>query len=114
MGLNVLLDTTVAESTKISGMGIVIVFAVLILLYFVVKLLSKSKAQSNEAAVSASAAPASAPAVPAEPRYAPGSCGEVATFSVPDRTAAMIMALTAEELNVPLNEIRFISIKEAE
>ena len=39
MGLNVLLDTTVAESTKISGMGIVIVFAVLILLYFVVKLL---------------------------------------------------------------------------
>lgn len=43
---------------------------------------------------------------------APGSCGEVATFGIPDRDIAMIMAIVADQLNTPLNELRFISIKE--
>ena len=45
---------------------------------------------------------------------APGSCGEVATFGIPDREVAMIMAIVADQLNTPLNELRFISIKEIE
>jgi hypothetical protein len=31
---------------------------------------------------------------------------------VPDKTAAMLMAIVAEKTGKPLNELRFISIKE--
>ncbi|MBQ4370244.1 MAG: hypothetical protein II784_04495 [Oscillospiraceae bacterium] len=43
---------------------------------------------------------------------APGSCGEVKCFDVPDKTAAMLMAIVADQIDTPLNELRFISIKE--
>ena len=43
---------------------------------------------------------------------APGSAGEVKLFDVPDKEAAMIMAIVADNLQKPLNELRFISIKE--
>lgn len=45
---------------------------------------------------------------------AKGSCGEVRLYDVPDKTAAMVMALTADKLGVPLNELRFIAIKETD
>lgn|GEM_PF-827277 len=41
-----------------------------------------------------------------------GSAGSVDITTVPPKTAAMIMAIVADELKVPLNELRFISIKE--
>ena len=44
--------------------------------------------------------------------YAPGSAGNVMTFDVPDKTAAMLMAIVADKTGKPLNELRFISIKE--
>lgn len=47
----------------------------------------------------------------AEPT-APGSSGEIKTFGVPDKEVAMIMAIVADELQTPLNELKFISIKE--
>lgn len=43
---------------------------------------------------------------------APGSCGKVKLHDVPDRDAAMIMAIVADKLQKPMNELRFISIKE--
>lgn len=43
---------------------------------------------------------------------APGSAGEIALFEVPDREAALIMAITAYELGEPLNHLWFKSIKE--
>lgn len=43
---------------------------------------------------------------------APGSCGSVKLFDVPDKEAAMIMAIVADELETPLNELKFVSIKE--
>jgi len=43
---------------------------------------------------------------------APGSCGDVKRFDVPDKTAAMLMAIVADQIKAPLNELRFISIKE--
>ena len=43
---------------------------------------------------------------------APGSAGEVKRFDVPDKEAAMIMAIVADQLGKPLNELRFKSIKE--
>ena len=43
---------------------------------------------------------------------APGSAGHVKLHGVPDKEAAMIMAIVADKMQTPLNELRFISIKE--
>ena len=55
-------------------------------------------------------APAAVPA-PAK-AAAPGSAGEIKLHDVPDKTAAMLMAIVADKLGKPLNELRFISIRE--
>ena len=56
------------------------------------------------------AAPAAAPAATAA--VAPGSAGQLKLYDVPPKTAAMIMAIVANQMGKPLNELRFISIKE--
>ena len=43
---------------------------------------------------------------------APGSAGGVKLYNVEPKTAAMLMAIVADKLGKPLNELRFISIKE--
>ena len=43
---------------------------------------------------------------------APGSAGHVKLHDVPPKTAAMLMAIVADKLGKPLNELKFISIKE--
>ena len=58
------------------------------------------------------AAPAAAPAAPVEAPAAPGSAGPVKLYDTPPKTAAMIMAIVANQMGKPLNELRFISIKE--
>ncbi len=45
---------------------------------------------------------------------APGSAGQVKLHGVEPKTAAMLMAIVANKMDKPLNELRFISIKEAE
>ena len=45
---------------------------------------------------------------------APGSAGQIKIHNVPPKTAAMLMAIVANKLDKPLNELRFISIKEVE
>ena len=45
---------------------------------------------------------------------APGSAGEVKLYNVEPKTAAMLMAIVADKMGKPLNELRFISIKEVE
>lgn len=93
--------------------GYLVVFVGLTLLMCVVIIMGKAMASSrNKAAAPAVAAPA-VPAAPAPaPKLAPGSAGEVKLYDVPDREAAMIMAIVAEKLGKPLNELRFKSIKE--
>ena len=65
---------------------------------------SKKPAQAEPASIPA----ASAPKGP----DAPGSAGRVKIHSVEPKTAAMLMAITADKMGKPLNELRFISIKE--
>ena len=63
-------------------------------------------------APAAAAAPA-APAAPAvEPEKAPGTAGQLKTYDVPPKTCAMLMAIVADKMGKPINELRFISIKE--
>ena len=96
-----------------SVMGICVVFAALVLIMCMIKILvavtEKKKAPADGTAPAASAA-AVAPAP--EPVLAPGTAGDICLYDTDPRDAAMIMAIVADELKKPLNELRFISIKE--
>ena len=63
------------------------------------------------AAAPVAAAPAAA-AAPVAEAVAPGTAGQLKLYDVPPKTAAMIMAIVADKMGKPLNELRFISIKE--
>lgn len=55
--------------------------------------------------------------LPAEPKKlpnAPGSAGELKLYNVEPKTAAMLMAIVAYQIGKPLNELRFLSIREVE
>ena len=93
-------------------LGYVVVFFGLYLLMAVVIILGKvMSAKAAQAAAPAAAAPAAAPAAPATPP-APGSAGKLKLYDTPDKEAAMIMAIVANQMGRPFNELRFISIKE--
>ena len=100
------------------ALGYLVVFIGLILLMCVVILVgkimvSKSKAKKTASAPAAAAPAPTAPAVPAKKAaLAPGSAGEVKIYDTDPRDAAMIMAIVADKLQKPLNELRFVSIKE--
>jgi hypothetical protein len=66
------------------------------------------------AAVPAAPAASAAPAAPVPLRKipAPYTAGEVKLYTVPDKIAAMLMAITADELKIPVNELKFLSIRE--
>ena len=93
-------------------LGYAVVFFGLILLMIVVTILGKVfTAKAAKAAAAPVAAPA--PAAPAvEPEKAPGTAGQLKTYDVPPKTCAMLMAIVADKMGKPLNELRFISIKE--
>ena len=92
-------------------LGMAVVFFGLILLMFVTKIAGAIISRKNTAAPAAALAAASAaPAVPNAP--APGSAGKIALHDVPDKTAAMLMAIVADRTGKPLNQLRFISIRE--
>ena len=105
---------SVGEAAVDALLGYAVVFFGICLLMAVVMLMGKYfVAQDNKAkAAKAAAAPAAAPAeAPAKP-LAPGSAGELKMYDVEPKTAAMIMAIVADKLQKPLNELRFMSIKE--
>ena len=97
-------------------LGYLVVFIGLTLLMIVVIIagkimVSRAKAKKEAAPAAAPAAPvAAAPAAPK--KLAPGSAGEVKIYDTDPRDAAMIMAIVADKLHKPLNELRFVSIKE--
>ena len=97
-----------------AALGYGVVFAGLFMLLAVVSIMGAIfKASAKKKAAKAAAAVEELPAAPAETaKTAPGTAGEVKLFDVPDKEAAMIMAIVADKLQKPLNELRFISIKE--
>lgn len=105
---------SVGEAAVDALLGYAVVFFGICLLMAVVMLMGKyfvaqdNKAKAAKAATAPAAAPAEAPAKP----LAPGSAGELKMYDVEPKTAAMIMAIVADKLQKPLNELRFISIKE--
>lgn len=94
-------------------LGYVVVFVGLILLMLVIQLMGKifiAKANKEKAAAAAAAAEAAPVAV--EKAEAKGTAGELKLYDTDPRDAAMVMAIVADTLGKPLNQLRFISIKE--
>jgi len=97
-------------------LGYLVVFIGLTLLMCVVIIVGKIMVSKKKQPAAETAAPAAAAAVPAAPaapkKLAPGSAGDVKIYDTDPRDAAMIMAIVADKLGKPLNELRFRSIKE--
>jgi Na+-transporting methylmalonyl-CoA/oxaloacetate decarboxylase gamma subunit len=106
---------SIGDSLLLAVVGMAIVFFVLIVLMAVIKII-RGVIASMEANAALAAPAAAAPAAPAKPAAnmvpAKGSLGEIMLHNVDDKTAAMIMAIVADELKAPLNELRFLSIRE--
>ena len=113
-----------AEAGVYALLGYAVVFFGLILLMVVVMAMGKAftakkdEPKKTEAPAPAAApapapvAPVAAPAPAAATDAAPGSAGKLKLYDTPPKTAAMIMAIVADKMGKPLNELRFISIKE--
>ena len=105
----------VGEALVYALLGYAVVFFGICLLMAVVMIMGKIFIAKDKKAAAAKAAAAPAPAAaPAEaPKpTAPGSAGELKLHDVEPKTASMIMAIVADKMGKPLNELRFISIKE--
>ena len=90
-------------------LGYLVVFFGLVLLMGVLILMGKLMYHQ---APKAEDAPEEAP-LPAGPaEKAPGTAGELKLYDTDPRDAAMIMAIVADTLGKPINELRFISIRE--
>lgn len=102
---------TFADALLYSLLGVAVVFFALVLLILIICVMNMFRKDEKKAA--AAPAPAAAPAaVVAEPVYAPGTAGELKLYDTDERVAAMLMAIVADELGAPLNELRFKSIRE--
>ena len=105
-----MIDVPVGTAALIVVLGMAVVFFGLILLMYVTKITGKIMQSREKKADVHTEAPAAVPD-PAK-AAAPGSAGEIKLHDVPDKTAAMLMAIVADKLGKPLNELRFISIRE--
>lgn len=112
--MNDLVNISLPTAGGYAILGYAVVFFGLILLMCVVMIMGKIMVgKAAKAAPAAAEAAAPAPAAPAAPaEEAPGTAGEFKLYNTDPRDAAMVMAIVANELGKPLNELRFISIRE--
>ncbi len=112
--MNMLTSLTVGEAGILGSLGYGVVFAGLIALMIVVIIIgkvfykkpaAKTEAPAENAPVAVTVEPVAGPA-------APGTAGKLKIYDTPPKTAAMLMAIVADKMGKPLNELRFISIKE--
>ena len=122
--MNPVIQLAVERGTKLSkpemflnaGIVILVVFGVLFLMYILISLSGKiiqgiTKAGAKEEpAKAAPAAAAAAPAAPAAPEEI-FSSGSLKLKNCDEKTAAMIMAIVADDSGIPLEELVFKSIK---
>ena len=107
----------ILDAGVVALLGYAVVFFGLILLMIVVMAMGKAftkapKAKAPAAAPAAAPAPVAAPAPAPVVEAAPGTAGQLKLYDTNPKTAAMLMAIVADKMGKPLNELRFISIKE--
>ena len=105
-----LVNITVPNAFATALLGYGVVFLGLVLLMFVLQIMGKVMHKEAPAAA-AEPVPEKAASAPEAPK-APGSAGELKLYDTDPKDAAMIMAIVADSLGKPLNELRFISIRE--
>ena len=112
---------TFLDACLYSVTGLLVVFFALILLMCIIKIMTAvgDAAERRKKVVPAAVGPISAPNAQGEMLplkqtgpMAPGSAGELKLYDTDPRVAAMLMAIVADELQTPINELRFLSIKE--
>ena len=97
------------DNIIVAVVGYAVVFFGILLLMMVVITMGKAFiAAENKKKPITEAVPAAEAAKPS----APGAAGQLKLHDVEPKTAAMLMAVVANTLGKPLNELRFISIKE--
>ena len=106
------LKMPLGEAGLTAILGYCVVFFGLILLMVVVSVIGKACTVKKAAKAEIPVVEEAAPEVPKP--TAPGSAGEVKLHNVDPKTAAMLMAIVADKMQKPINELRFISIKEVE
>ena len=94
-----LVNISIGNAFGYALLGYLVVFIGLVLLMCVI--FGMGKVMHKEPAA---AAPKAAPA--------PGTAGDFKLYNTDPRDAAMVMAIVADSLGKPLNELRFISIRE--
>ena len=117
-----LVNISIMNAGIVALLGYAVVFFGLILLMCVVIIMGKifiakdkkaaEAAAAAKAAMPANAAPVAETAAPVAAPAAPGTAGQLKLYDTPPKTAAMLMAIVANKMGKPLNELRFISIKE--
>ena len=120
-----LVNISMANAGIVALLGYAVVFFGLILLMLVIMAMGKvfiardAKLAAEKASKDAEmAAVPVAPhtkgeiVLPTQSQPAPGTAGQLKLYDVEPKTAAMIMAIVANKMGKPLNELRFISIKE--
>jgi len=110
-----LLSALTAVSTDFvsSFINLLIMFVIILLFMLVVKLVYSVKSTTFFRARQAYRMSASTEASGSGSAVSSDdSRCEVKLYNVPEKTAAMLMAIIAYETDIPLDELRFISIKE--
>lgn len=113
-----LTDIGFVDAAVVALLGYAVVFFGLVLLMIVVIgmgkiFIAKEKKVAAHSDAAKAAIAADAPAAPAaDAPAAPGTAGKLKLYDVEPKTAAMLMAIVADKMGKPLNELRFISIKE--
>ena len=102
----------VGEAGLYALLGYSVVFLGLILLMCVVMIIGKVFIAKAAKEAKAAPAPVATPAPEAPKPTAPGAAGQLKLHDVEPKTAAMLMAIVADKMGKPINELRFISIKE--
>ena len=108
----ILTNIGIADAGITALLGYAVVFFGLILLMIVTVILGKAFVAAEKKNAPKETAPTPAPL--SAPAAAPGSAGQLKLHNVEPKTAAMLMAIVADKMGKPINELRFISIKEVE
>ena len=107
--MNDLINISVGDAAMAALLGYAVVFIGIIMLMILVMFVGDLMFKSAKRKAAKAPVPAAAPAAPAA---APGTAGELKLYDTDPRDAAMAMAIVADKLGKPINELRFKSIRE--
>lgn len=108
---------TIGDAFGLAGVSISIILGILVSVMGLIYLLAFTlkqveKLEKKRSLKKISQVQETEPEATPKKNLAKGTAGDINLFNVPDRDAAMIMAIVADTIGLPINELRFISIKE--